>query len=156
MDCIVHGVAELDTTEQLSLSLYFHLNQDLVKAQTSHGVNLSLLPSPHQSSFCPTPCSTQVGLFGVTSDLHAAQWAALPAHPVTGVTLLPSSALRLLSAGAPRGSPALPFPLRLLLFRSPSHLLIPVCSKAPYWPSFFSFLFLFLFLAGVTLPRFYL
>jgi len=156
MDCIVHGVAESDTTEQLSLSLYFHLNQDLVKAQTSHGVNLSLFPSPHQSSFCPTPCSTQVGLFGVTSDLHAAQWAALPAHPVTGVTLLPSSALRLLSAGAPRGSPALPFPLRLLLFHSPSHLLILVCSKAPYWPSFFSFLFLFLFLAGVTLPRFYL
>ena len=134
MDCIE---SESDTNEQLSLSLSFHLNQNLVKVQTSHWVNLSksLFPSSHQSSFCPTPCSTQVGLFGVTNDLHAAQRAALPAHPVQGVTPLPSSTLRPLSAGTPRGSPALLFLLRLLLLHSPPHLLIPLCSKAPYWPS---------------------
>ena len=36
MDCIVHGVAELDTTEQFSLSLPYYSDQKQVKVPPIH------------------------------------------------------------------------------------------------------------------------
>ena len=150
--CIVHGVAESDTTEHLSFSLYFHLNQDLVKAQTSHRVNLSLFPSPHQSSSALPLALPNLGFLG--SPLTCTLLNGLPSLPschggdsapiLRTETPLCWGTTWVSTSSVP--SSAAPFPLPF-----------PPLDTGVLQDSILAlFGFLFLFLAGVTLPRFYL